>query len=353
MRISFIGPDSPGQVTGGLIYNQKVLEHLRENGDEVQVVLLPRRYPNNFVDDGSSEFRQWLAKPGHLVLQDEVLHIPLFHLNGSLKNLPKVVIVHHLDSSEPGGKWQNKVVRAFERRYLNSVDALIYASAATKSEVESLLQTDKPSIIVYPGCDRLHAEITESEILARAERAGPLRLLYVGNLIARKGLVYLLEVMSRLPVQTARLEVIGSSEFEPSYGELIEGLISKEALGDRVSRLGRLSDTELAQRYRENQVIAVPSFLEGYGIVYGEGMAFGLPAISSADGARAIIDEGVNGFLIAPGDVDSLCELILRLHEDRGLLARMSLAARERYRKLPTWEGAVVRIREFLVALTV
>ena len=96
----------------------------------------------------------------------------------------------------------------------------------------------------------------------------------------------------------------------------------------------------------------MPSLLEGYGIVYGEGMAFGLPAISSTDGARAIIDEGVNGFLIGPGDVDGLCELILRLHKDRGLLGRMSLAARERYRQLPIWQESIVRIREFLLSLT-
>src|SRR6266576_1063029 len=86
-----------------------------------------------------------------------------------------------------------KAARAFERRYLNSVDAFIFASAATKIEVESLIQTDKPSIIAYPGCDRLHAEITESEILARAARPGPLQLIYVGSLIARKGLAYLLQ----------------------------------------------------------------------------------------------------------------------------------------------------------------
>lgn len=353
MRISFIGPDAPNKVTGGLIYNRKVLEHLCGNGDEAQVVLLPRRYPNNFVDNGSSKFRQWLAKPGDLVLQDEVLHNPLFHLNGSLKNVPKVAIVHHLTSSEPGGERKNKVIRAFEGRYLNSVDALIFASAATKSEAESLVQTDTPSIIAYPGCDRLHVEITVSEILARAARPGPLQLLYVGNLIARKGLVYLLQAMSRLPAGTARLEVVGSAEDEPAYRELIEGLISKEALGDRVWLLGRLSDTKLAQRYRGNQVLAVPSLLEGYGIVYGEAMAFGLPAISSADGARAIINDGVNGFLIVPGDVDGLCELILRLNEDRALLGRMSLTAWERYRKLPTWEETMVRIRAFLLALTV
>jgi glycosyltransferase involved in cell wall biosynthesis len=352
VRINYIGLDGPDKVTGGLIYNQKVLEHLRENGDEAQVVLLPRHYPSNFVDDGSPGFRQWLANPADLVLEDEALHIPLFHLNGSLKTLPKVAIVHHLTSSEFGDEWKTKAARAFERRYLNSVDAFIFASAATKLEVESLIQTDKPSIIAYPGCDRLHAEITESEILARAARPGPIQLIYVGSLIARKGLVYLLQAMSRLPASTARLEVVGSSESEPAYGELIEGLISKEALGDRVSLRGRLSDTELARRYRENQVLAVPSLLEGYGIVYAEGMAFGLPAISSADGARAIIDEGVDGFLIEPGDVDGLCGLILRLNEDRGLLGRLSLAARERSRKLPRWEETVVRIRMFLLALS-
>ena len=259
----------------------------------------------------------------------------------------------YLTSSEPGDEWKNNVVRASERRYLNSVDAFIFNSAATKSEVESLVQIDRRSIIAYPGCDRLHAEITESEILARAARAGPLQLLYVGSIVARKGLVYLLQALSRLPAGTAHLEVVGSSEEEPAYGELIERLIAKDSLGDRVSLLGRLSDAKLVQRYRGNQVLSVPSLLEGYGIVYGEGMAFGLPAISCTDGARAIIEEGVNGFLSGPADVAGLCEVILRLNKDRGLLGRMSLAALEHHSKLPTWQDSMVLIREFLFSLAV
>ena len=91
----------------------------------------------------------------------------------------------------------------------------------------------------------------------------------------------------------------------------VEQVVSRRSLSDRVSLLGRLSDADLAQRYRASQVLAVPSFLEGSAIVYGEGMAFGLPAIASADGARAIIEEGVNGFFVRPGDVEGLRALYL------------------------------------------
>jgi glycosyltransferase involved in cell wall biosynthesis len=81
-------------------------------------------------------------------------------------------------------------------------------------------------------------------------------------------------------------------------------------------------------------------------------MCFGLPAIGTRAGAAGeIISEGVDGFLIEPGDADLLGGKLKRLSEDRALLIRMSLAARQRYLRQPGWEETAQRIREFLQSL--
>jgi glycosyltransferase involved in cell wall biosynthesis len=94
----------------------------------------------------------------------------------------------------------------------------------------------------------------------------------------------------------------------------------------------------------------VPSSFEGYGIVYLEGMCFGLPAIGTTAGAASeIISEGVNGFLIGPGDAELLADRLKLLNGKRDVLIRMSLAARARYLRQPKWEQTASQIREFLL----
>jgi glycosyltransferase involved in cell wall biosynthesis len=105
----------------------------------------------------------------------------------------------------------------------------------------------------------------------------------------------------------------------------------------------------VAEKLKNAQVMVVPSSFEGFGIVYLEGMAFGLPAIGSTAGAASeIITDGKTGYLIQPGDSKSLAVRLKSLAEERGLLRNMSLEALECYRQAPTWEQSAEKIRQFL-----
>ncbi len=115
---------------------------------------------------------------------------------------------------------------------------------------------------------------------------------------------------------------------------------------------GGLTDSDLIEALKSSQVLVLPSYYEGYGIAYLEGMAFGLPAIGTAQGAAGeIITHGQNGFLITPGSIVELREELQKLIFDRAALLRMSLAARDRYLAQPTWEQSGRDIREFLNSL--
>jgi glycosyltransferase involved in cell wall biosynthesis len=104
------------------------------------------------------------------------------------------------------------------------------------------------------------------------------------------------------------------------------------------------------EKLKQAQVLVVPSSYEGYGIVYLEGMSFGLPAIGTTAGAaREIITEGVDGFLIEPENADLLASRLKVLNEKRDVLIHMSLAARERYLRQPKWIETADQIREFLL----
>ncbi|MDO8753551.1 MAG: glycosyltransferase family 4 protein, partial [Anaerolineales bacterium] len=98
----------------------------------------------------------------------------------------------------------------------------------------------------------------------------------------------------------------------------------------------------------------VPSSYEGFGIVYLEGMAFGLPAIGTTAGAAGeIIEHEKTGYLIEPNDSAALAAHISQLASDRNLLTELSLNARKRYIQQPSWNEAAGQIRAFLQSLTV
>jgi glycosyltransferase involved in cell wall biosynthesis len=96
----------------------------------------------------------------------------------------------------------------------------------------------------------------------------------------------------------------------------------------------------------------MPSYHEGFGIAYLEGMGFGLPAIASdSGGAAEIIRDGENGFLVPPGDAVMLSEYIDLLINDRKFLVELSRSACERYARHPTWEDTSSQVHDFLKTL--
>jgi glycosyltransferase involved in cell wall biosynthesis len=116
-----------------------------------------------------------------------------------------------------------------------------------------------------------------------------------------------------------------------------------------VDLLGTLASEELAGLLARSHLLAVPSSYEGFGIVYLEGMGFGLPASApTAGGGREIINHGRDGFLVTPGDTAALARHLGDLVADRGLLLKMSLAAQANFARHPTWEESLATIHRFL-----
>ena len=349
MHIGLVVYGDLSTMSGGFLYDRKLVEHLRESGDEVEVISLPwHRYPRLLAHNFSGSLRRRIIGLDlDLLLQDELNHPSLFRLNGSLRDLPIVSIVHHLRSKEEHSRWALPFYRWAETRYLSSVDAFVFNSRTTKSDVADAIGRLKANVIAYPGGDRLNPSITPLNVIKRASAAGPLRLLFVGNLIPRKGLHTLISALA-ISGPGWRLDVVGP-DGDAAYASKVRALVSEKGLSDRVTFRGALGDEALADVFRECHVLAVPSSYEGFGIVYMEGMGFGLPALATTSGAASeTVRHGVNGFLIAPDDIAGLSQHVTHLIQDRPLLAEMGQAALNTYAAHPTWQQSAEAIRRFL-----
>lgn len=190
-------------------------------------------------------------------------------------------------------------------------------------------------------------DIDDEEILARSRAAGPLRIVFLGNLIKRKAPHLLIQAAASL--QDITVSFAGSERADRRYATWLKREVVGKNLGERVHFLGYLEQRELNPLLGDSHVLVVPSSYEGYGIAYLEGMGFGLPAIGTRAGAASeIITHGKDGFLIDVNNAADLIDHLRRLHEDRDLLTAMSLAARKRYLEHPTWQTSMLRVADFL-----
>jgi hypothetical protein len=176
MRVGLVIYGSLDTLSGGYLYDRTLVAKLRSVGDSVGIVSLTQRnYLQNLSDNFSPSLRRRLLElKADVVLQDELNHPSLFRLNRSLREqirCPVVSIVHLLRSSLNRATWRNCWYSRIELRYLSSVDGLIYNSETTRREAEHLLSVGQarklPSLVAYPGSDRLNPQISDEELKNR------------------------------------------------------------------------------------------------------------------------------------------------------------------------------------------
>ncbi len=406
VRIGLLIYGSLDTLSGGYLYDRKLVEYLRQAGDSVEIISIPwRSYPARLADNLSSRLYQRLRSLDvDILLQDELNHPSLVLVNQQLRRRPKdapprpyslISIVHHLRSSEQHPRWLLPVYRAVERSYLRTLDGFVFNSHTTRQSVATLLanpasassekrkkKSERRSlssplfplsspfgrsyltvsgsealsgIVAYPAADHLpvpDADAAQQLIRARQRRPGPLRILSVGNLIPRKGLHHLIAALSRLPPTDWQLDIVGAHTVDRGYTTALRRQITAAGLEANIRLRGRVSDRELAQRYSHAHLLAALSY-EGFGIVYLEAMAFGLPALASVHGAASeIISHGINGFLVEPADAHTIAAHLSALARDRQRLATVGQNARQRFALHPRWADSTAAIRNYFVAVS-
>ena len=341
-------------ISGGYLYDKQLVTYLREQGHTVTIFSLPwRSYWRHL---GDNFWRKWqqqvLTADLDVLIQDELNHPSLLRLNQVLQRkrpFPVIALIHLLRSTEPHPRWLLPFYRQIECTYLRQVDGFIHNSQDTAQAVQAMGVSGKPSIVAYPGGDHWSSDLTASQISARANEAGPIRILYVGNYIARKGLHVLLAALAGLDKEMWQLTAVGRPDLEPHYVKQLDRVIEQNQLYDQVKLMGERPFTAMPTIFRNHQLFIMPSLYEPFGIVYLEALGSGLPVIATTAGAgHELIQSGTNGYLVAPEDPSAIRQHIQNLHQDRHLLTQMSLAACRRYEQHPTWADTGKKIETFL-----
>lgn len=207
------------------------------------------------------------------------------------------------------------------RWLLRRADARVVNSQGLREKAES----------IYPGLafDVVQNGIDLEEFVPAAEaHGGPPVVLFVSRLIERKGLQYLLPALARLRDEgvSFRLLVAGDG---PLRGEL-EQQTRDLGLAEQVEFLGLIERANLPAVYARGDLFVLPSVSEGMPNVVLEAIACGLPIVGTdVPGMAELVNEGMNGHIVPPADIDALVGPLRRLLTDADLRAAQSKASRE------------------------
>jgi glycosyltransferase involved in cell wall biosynthesis len=174
-------------------------------------------------------------------------------------------------------------------------------------------------------------------------------LVTVGRLVRRKAVDELLRILARPGSEALHLAVIGTGPEMPQLQSLSQEL----GLTSRVHFLGRLSEEVKWQVLMASNVYASTTMHEGFGLVYVEGMAAGLPVVTFDHGGQTdFLVDGVTGRLIPAGQADAMADALLALAANPVCAREMGEAnrARAERHRIETCAAAYERIFEGLLA---
>jgi len=206
-------------------------------------------------------------------------------------------------------------------------DDVVVVSAASRA---SLLASGVPArkiTIILNGV--LPPATLPTREAARARLGLPVDAFVVGalaRLVPHKGIANLLGAAALVPDPEGALHVLIAGD-GPERDAL--ATLGTTSLGTRAHLLGHLADT--ADFYAALDVFALPSYMEGFGLVYVEAAFHGVPSIgTTAGGTPEAILQDETGLLVPPGDISALAGAIRRLRDDPTLRRRLGDAAQAR-----------------------
>lgn len=258
--------------------------------------------------------RTLLDRPAVLLLS-HVHFAPLAMLLGRLLDIPYVVTAHGVEIHDQ--------LAWYRRRALCAATAVWAVSEHTASRLVGLgVQRSRISVIGNTvDVERFTLGEKSVDLLDRygihpQEKV----LMTVSRLDARqryKGYDAVLDVLPEVgkSVVGVRYLLVGQGADLPR----IKARIEQEQLADQVILTGYVDDRELCDHYRLADVFVMPSVGEGFGIVYLEAMACGIPVLAgNIDGSVAALDGGRLGRLIDPFDRQALCRALVDMLDGQG-----------------------------------
>ena len=341
-RVAFLVPGRLDQLTGGYIFDRRIVEGLRATGRAVDVVELAGDFPDADATARAAVAAALADQPdGATVVIDGLALLGAADcLAASAARLRIVAFVHHPLASETGlSPASSARFAALEAHLLRQLRGAICPSDETAAALRLYGVFAERIAVVPPGTDKPPA--SPAPPLAPRRPAAPLRLLAVASVTPRKGHLVLVAALARLTALDWHLRCVGSLTRDPATATVLRRAIAEYGIAERVTLAGEYAPEQLAAEYRAADCFVLPSFHEGYGMAFAEALAHGLPIVAARAGAVPHTVPESAGLLVPPGDDAALAAALRRVIVDGDLRDRLAAGARAAGAALPDWPRSV------------
>lgn len=219
--------------------------------------------------------------------------------------------------------WQNRIYR----RCLQRAEVVVCNSPALSRALERVNWWHPPKTRFIPyGFDQTRF-VAATE--AAASEPAP-RLVSMGRLTRSKGVMDMIDVLATLRDRSAVLDMVGP--VQPDIRTAIETRAQRAGVAARVGIPGPVVHDDVPSRLAGASVFLFPStHPEGLSKAVMEAMAAALPVVAyDIPGIRTLVEEGVSGFLVPPGDTGAMADRVDRLLKDPALRRAIGAAARDK-----------------------
>ena len=287
-----------------------------------------------------------------LVVLDPALPLGLI---GPNLNLPYAVVLHGAEIVVPG---RLPVVSRLLSRVLNNAELIIASGSYPAAEASRVCRSSKRIEVITPGVDIQRFKVLSSEQRIEARKQFGVAedselIVGISRLVPRKGFDVLIRAVARLAIEFPKLRLIvgGDGRDRARLERIARELMSPTTF------LGRVSDDDLPKLYGcadINAMLCRSRWMgleqEGFGIVFAEAAACGVPQIAGrSGGASDAVDHDITGLIVEdPTRVDDVVSSLRRLLVDKSQLLKMGQASRLRAENLFDYDKLALKLGQVL-----
>lgn len=328
--VYFAFPGDLETASGGYHYDRRLIAELRELGLLVELVALPHcSFP--LTDDSRAQVAKILANiPDHAtVIIDGLAYGVLNEVAATeAERLCLIALCHHPLALETGhSERERQLLFESERSALGYTRLTLVTSEHTRQILIAQFGLAPEKVVVArPGTDRVDF----------ADCAGnPPRLLTLASLTRRKAHDVLIEALASLQELNWRARFVGSKAFDPDWANQLQEQAARLGLSQRIDFAGEVDDAQA--EYQQADIFVLPSRYEGYGMVFAEAIAAGLPVVGASAGAVPEVVPPGAGLLVPPDDAAALADALSRLLNGDNVRQGLQAGARSAAASLPQW----------------
>jgi glycosyltransferase involved in cell wall biosynthesis len=327
---AFAIPGDIETLTGGFIYERRLLESLRDVGHDMQHIRLAATFPApSDADMAEAVAALEAVEPTRPLIVDGLVFGAIDTAGLARVRAPIVAMIHHPLALESGldEATRDHLFRT-ERDNLTFAAHVFVPSPHTRRVlVEQYGAIPDRIAVIRPGVEPPSGPSRPAE---------PPLILSVGILHPRKGHDVLIEALDRIRNLAWRAVIVGSA-WDPDFAVALERQIGQLGLEGRVRLAGKVSREDLQNLYQTAAIFALATRYEGYGIVFDEALSNGLPIVSCHTGAVPDTVPASAGMLVPPDDPEAFAAALARLLQDRELRATLAAAALKAGANAPSW----------------